>query len=71
MKWTEVDPMPEECKVCREEDCYNCDVAGKRWELSREDKLRTDRTLKIQAIRRLQQQVAEIDRQLRELEETY
>lgn len=65
MEWLEAVPMPEECVNCNEEDCYNCDTAGKRWVLSEEDALRIKRTLKLQAIARLQRQVAEIDRQLR------
>ena len=69
MKWLEVNPIPGECKECHEGDCYNCDIAGKRWVLSQEDKLRTDRILKIKAIQRLQRQVEQIDQQLRELAE--
>ena len=67
MKWLEADPVPTECTGCKERDCYNCDTAGKRWYLSEEDQLRTTRTLKLQAIRRLQQQVAEIDMQLQRI----
>ena len=64
MEWLEAVPMPEECVNCNEEDCYNCDTAGKRWVLSEEDTLRISRALKLQAIARLQRQVAEIDQQL-------
>lgn len=64
MQWHETDPIPEECRNCTEVDCYNCDIAGQRWILSREDKLRTDRMLKARAIERLKRQVAAIDREL-------
>lgn len=40
LEWIEADPLPEECRNCQEEDCYNCDYAGKRWYLSEEDILR-------------------------------
>lgn len=69
MKWLEADPIPAECSDCREQDCYNCDIAGKRWVLSEEDQLRTDRALKMQAIGRLQRQVEEIDQKLQSLKE--
>ena len=67
MQWLEVTPIPEQCKTCREKECYNCDVAGKRWVLSRQDQLRTSRTLKQKAICRLQREVEEIDKELRKL----
>lgn len=37
MEWLEVDPIPEKCRSCLEEECYNCDTAGERWILSPED----------------------------------
>lgn len=64
MKWLEADPLPAECQNCQEGDCYNCDYAGKRWYLSREDDLRIRRKGLIKAIERLQQQVDSIDQQL-------
>jgi len=64
MEWTETKPLPKECRSCREEDCYNCDIAGKRWVLSAKDELLFRRALKMRAIARLQRQVAEIDQQL-------
>ena len=67
MEWREVNPIPEECKNCTEEDCYNCDTAGKRWVLSREDELRTNRKLMEQAIRRFQRKIGEIDAELERL----
>ncbi len=39
MEWIEVE-LPEACKECQEEDCYNCDHAGERWQLSPEDQAR-------------------------------
>lgn len=31
MTYKKAKPLPEECACCKREDCYNCDVAGKRW----------------------------------------
>ena len=67
MKWLECDPLPAKCQSCREEECYNCDIAGERWTLSQEDDLRTRRALKLRAIERLKREVAEIDAKLRAL----
>ena len=64
MKWLEVTPIPEECKNCMEEDCYNCDAAGKRWKCSREDALYGKRMLIVCEIERLQRKVAAIDAEL-------
>lgn len=44
MIWQEQDPIPNECRYCKK-DCYNCDIAGKRWVLSQEDELRTKRKM--------------------------
>lgn len=64
MEWLEADPLPVECQDFQEEDCYNCDHAGKRWYLSQEDDLRIRRKGLLKAIERLQRQVDAIDRQL-------
>ena len=64
MKWLEADRLPDVCTVCKEEDCYNCDYAGERWYLSREDELINRRKLLIRAIERLQRRVEEIDEEL-------
>lgn len=64
MKWLEANPLPAQCHDCQEEDCCNCDCAGKRWYLSQEDGLRIRRKGLIKAIERLQRQVQDIDRQL-------
>lgn len=37
MEYIEVSPLPPECIQCDEDECYNCDNAGKRWVLSEED----------------------------------
>ena len=67
MEWLEANPIPEECINCTEEDCYNCDTAGKRWTLSREDELRLNRRLLVQAMARLQRKIAAIDAELEAL----
>lgn len=64
MEWIEADPLPVECQDCQEEDCYNCNTAGKRWYLSQEDELTLRRKGLIRSIERLQRQVQEIDRAL-------
>lgn len=64
MEWLEKTPIPEECKDCTEEDCYNCDTAGKRWGLSKEEELRSNRILLVRAIERLQLRLAAIDAEL-------
>ena len=64
MEWLEANPLPVECENCQEEDCYNCDHAGKRWYLSEEDELRVRRKGLLKAVERLQRQIKEIDRKL-------
>ena len=61
MKWLEADPLPTECQGSGEEDCYNCDHAGARWVLSREDALIVKRKMLTRAILRLQRKVEQID----------
>lgn len=63
MKWLETDPIPVQCLGC-EEDCYNCDYAGERWFLSREDELRLKRKGLEKARERIEKQIYEIDEQL-------
>ena len=65
MEWLEVNPLPMECQNCQEADCYNCDVAGKRWYLSKEDALQLRRKGLMKAIDRLQRQIEDIDKELR------
>lgn len=65
MEWMEVETLPMECQNCQEAGCYNCDHAGKRWQLSKEDRLLLRRKGLVTAIERLQRQIEEIDRELR------
>lgn len=69
MEWLEKNPLPSECQECQEEDCYNCDNAGKRWYLSEEDELRVRRKGLVKAVERLQRQIAEIDEKLAEIQD--
>ena len=69
MEWVEVESLPVECVNCQEEECYNCDHAGKRWQLSREDELLLRRKRLVKGIERLQRQIEEIDRELRDKRE--
>ena len=65
MNWIEADPLPVVCVGCKEKECYNCDYAGERWYLSKEDELRVKRKGLVRAMKRLQKQVERIDQQLR------
>ena len=64
MEWIEVGPMPTVCQDCQEEDCYNCDTAGERWQLSRNDELKLRRKQLVKAINRLQHEIDAIDMEL-------
>lgn len=64
MEWIEADPIPEACVNCQEEDCYNCDTAGERWQLSRVDELKLRRKQLVKAIERLQREIHAIDMEL-------
>lgn len=61
MEWIEADPIPKACMVCQEEDCYNCDTAGERWQLSGDDELKLRRKQLVQAINRLKREIDAID----------
>ena len=61
MEWVEADPIPKACMNCQEEDCYNCDAAGERWQLSRNDELKLRRKQLVKAINRLQHEIDAID----------
>lgn len=54
MEWKEADPIPEECRNCKEADCYNCDVAGKRWILPEEEERRLAQLLMARWLERRQ-----------------
>lgn len=68
MEWIEASPLPPVCVACQEEECYNCDTAGKRWTLSQADELRIRRKGIIKAIDRLKRQLEAIDAELEVLE---
>lgn len=61
MEWIEADPIPEVCVNCHEEDCYNCDTAGERWQLSKDDELKVRRKQLVKATERLQREIDAID----------
>lgn len=67
MEWMEASPLPEECRNCKEQDCYNCNHLGKRWVLPERDRLLLRRKMMEQAIARYQRKIAEIDIQLSKL----
>lgn len=64
MEWLEADPLPQECPSCKEKDCYSCDIAGKRWYLSRKDELLLRRKMLLKAVDRMERQIADIEREL-------
>ncbi len=66
MEWIEAEPLPEICADCQWDECYNCDHAGERWQLSEVDNLMVTRTLLIKQIGRLQQKVNAIEKLLRD-----
>ena len=68
LEWIEANPLPPECIDCQEEDCYNCDTAGKRWYRSRADELRVKRKGLLKAIERLERQIKAIDAELEGIE---
>ncbi len=67
MEYTEANPLPEICQNCTEAECYNCDYALARWPVSRKFELESTRKLKLRAIAQLQRQIAEIDRELKQI----
>lgn len=71
LEWIEADPLPEECTSCCEEDCGSCDYAGKRWYLSREDKLRLRKKGLLHTINRLKQRINETKESDPELMQKY
>ena len=64
MEWVDADPIPKACMDCQEEDCYNCDTAGERWQLSRNHELKLRRKQLVKAINRLQHEIDAIDMEL-------
>ena len=67
MEWLEANPLPNICANCTQEDCYNCEHAGKRWNLSKREELLTRRKILAMAIERLQRQIKAIDEELEEI----
>ncbi len=64
MEWIEADPLPRECENCQEEECYNCDYAGKRWYLSQVDQIKLRRKVLLRAIERQKSQITAIEKEL-------
>lgn len=64
MEWIEAEPLPVVCQSCQEGDCFDCDYAGLRWQLSPADELRIRKKGLLQAIERMQRKVADIDKKL-------
>lgn len=56
-KWIEKEKTPEFCLICEEEDCYNCDNALDRWEISEEDYIKNTIRFKITHIKFLKRQL--------------
>lgn len=67
MNYIEANPLPEECVACKEQDCGECDFAGKRWYLSRKDELILQRKGLLKAIERNERKIREIDKELESL----
>lgn len=70
MEWIEANPLPSECQKCQEEDCWECDYAGKRWYLSQADELRVKRKGLLKAMERLGRQVIAIEAELEAMGES-
>lgn len=68
LEWKEVNPLPQECLGCRDGDCSECEVAGKRWVLSRADELRIRKRSLLKSIERMQRQVSAIEIELKKYE---
>lgn len=69
MEWMEAEVLPNVCKGCEEEDCYNCEYAYLRWKLPQEEELRIRRKMLVKAIERLQKQVMTLDEELKRIQE--
>ncbi len=67
MEYIEANPLPPECENCNE-DCGSCDIAGKRWYLSKADELRLQRKSLLKAIERYERQIARIDAEIEVIE---
>ena len=68
MEFAEAEILPEKCCDCAEPDCGSCDCAMERWRPQRRDELLLRRRLKERALRRLEREIAGIDRELAALD---
>ncbi len=66
MNWIEAEPLPQACEQCREPECYNCEVAGQRWVLTEQAKLRIRRNVIRKEIERLLVELSQIECKLEE-----
>lgn len=68
MNYYEVEQLPEVCLTCEEEDCYNCDHALERWEMSKLDRLKMKRALKIVQLKRIMEHTEKIEAEIDKVE---
>lgn len=66
IEYLERKPLPTICENCND-DCGSCDNAGLRWYLSEKDELILERKAKANRIKRLLQDIENIDNRLLEL----
>lgn len=69
MQYWGTNPLPVQCHKCNEDDCYNCDYAAARWQLSRVEELRVRKKMLTKAIIRLQRQLVETQQELDTMEQ--
>lgn len=65
MELIEKKPLPKVCKNCKDPDCWECDHAGERWQMSHIDELSAKKKGLQKAIERLQKQIDLIDEEIR------
>ena len=65
MEYIENSVAPAACIECDAKDCYECDHAGERWQLTELSKLLLKRKAKENAIKRLQQEIMQLDREIK------
>lgn len=68
MNYYEVEQLPEVCLTCEEEDCYNCDHALERWEMSKLDRLKMKRALKIVQLKSIMEHTEKIEAEIKDLD---
>lgn len=56
------------CESCTEDDCYNCDYALESVEVSKLDELLMKRRFAEAAVRRYQETIERIDREIEQLQ---